>query len=133
MSLQFKKKENDIDTTENQTEKESDPDNEDTVDVVLDKERENHRRRVVDGANEAGEIFDKALLHAERWGVYMREKLSLVKGGYSMEVSCSDGKKVVWEVIENPIFKEPKENSEIGLRGFDFNLFDEYEGGARKG
>ena len=44
-----------------------------------------------------------------------------------MEVSGSDGEKVIWEVADNRVFEEGKEHDEIGIQGFDFNLFDEYE------
>ena len=45
----------------------------------------------------------------------MREKISLIKYGYSVEVSGSGETEVVWEVIEDHVVKETKENDEIGL------------------
>ena len=38
------------------------------------------------GEYEIGKDEEKILLHAKRWGVYMREKILLNTGGYSMEV-----------------------------------------------
>ena len=34
---------------------------------------------------------------------------------------------MVWESVEDHVVNEPKNNSDIGLWGFDFNLFDEYD------
>ena len=45
-----------------------------------------------------------------------------------MKFSCSDGKEVVWEDFVD----DTKENAEIGLQCFSFNVFDEYEGGERE-
>ena len=38
---------------------------------------------------------DKSILHAKRWDFYMNNTLSVTKGGYSLEVSGSGGKKVI--------------------------------------
>ena len=37
-----------------------------------------------------------------------------------MDVLCYDGKNVPWEVEDNSIVQNPKENDEIGLQGFGF-------------
>ena len=44
-----------------------------------------------------------------------------------MEVVSHDKKKVLWEVVDNHVVEEPTDHEEIGLRGFDLNLFDEDE------
>ena len=49
--------------------------------------------------------------------VYMNNKTELIKGGYSVEVSGFDWKKVIWEVVEDHVVEEEKKNDEIGLRG----------------
>ena len=46
-----------------------------------------------------------------------------------MEVSDNDKKKVVWEVFDDHVVEEPSDHEDIGLRGFDFNIFDEDEEG----
>ena len=66
----------------------------------------------------------KALIHPKRWNVYMNDKKNIVKGGYSVEVVGHDRKKVFWEVVNDHVIEEPTDHDEIGLRGFDFNLFD---------
>ena len=40
----------------------------------------------------------------------------LIKGGYYVEVSGSDGNKFLWEVVDNHVFN-------IGIRGFGFFPF----------
>ena len=42
-----------------------------------------------------------------------------------MEVSGSDGKKFLWEVVDDHVVEEGKEHNDIGLWGFDFILFGE--------
>ena len=41
----------------------------------------------------------KAILRAKMWYVYMNEKKALINGGYSVKVSASDGKKILWGVV----------------------------------
>ena len=41
-----------------------------------------------------------------------------------MEVVCSGGKKVLWEVVDDHVVEEENVHNEIGLWGFDFNFFD---------
>ena len=45
------------------------------------------------------------------------------------EVVGHDRKKVLWEVVDDHVVKEPTDN-EIGLQGFDFNYFDEEDNGV---
>ena len=47
----------------------------------------------------------------------------LIKGGYYVEVSGSDGNKFLWEVVDNHVFH-------IGIRGFGSNFCDEDEEGV---
>ena len=39
---------------------------------------------------------ERSIIHAKRCNVYIDKKQSLMKGGYSVEVSGSDGKKLIW-------------------------------------
>ena len=41
-----------------------------------------------------------------------------------MEVSGHDKKKVLGEVVVDHVVEDPSDHEEIGLRGFDFNVFD---------
>ena len=80
--------------------------------------------------NDEGVDYAKALLHAKRLDIYANEKEKLVKSGYLVEVVGHDNKKVLWEVVKGHFVEEPTDHGETGLRGFDFNLFDEYEEGV---
>ena len=51
-----------------------------------------------------GRVDDwRELLHAQRWDVYVNEKEKLIKDGYWVEVVGHDGKKVLWEVVDDHV------------------------------
>ena len=108
---------------------EDDPDEEEMENVKLDDEREHHWRMVFKD-NYGGVDDKKTLLHAKRWDVYLNEKEKIIKGGYSVGVVGSDTKKVLWEVVDDHVVEEENDHDEIGLRGFDFDLFGKYEEGV---
>ena len=60
--------------------------------------------------NSGGVDGKKALLHEEGWDVYNYEKEALLKGGYLAEVVDKDGKKVIWEVVNNHVVEEGVEH-----------------------
>ena len=107
---------------------EIDTDEEENYDINIDDERERHWRNVFED-NEGG-VDEKAMLHAKRWYLYLYEKDKLVKGKYLVEVVGNDKKKLIWEVVGDHVVEEPSDHEEIGLRGFDFNIFDEDEEGV---
>ena len=41
-----------------------------------------------------------------------------------------DKKEVLWEVVCDHVVEEPSDHKDIGLRGFDFNIFGEDEEGV---
>ena len=47
-----------------------------------------------------------------------------------MEVVCYSEKKVIWGVVGDHVVEEETDHDEIGLREFDFNLFDEEKKGV---
>ena len=57
----------------------------------------------------------KLILHAKRSDVYMNEKKTFIKGGYSVEVVGSDGKKFLWEVVDDDVVEEGNDHVEIGV------------------
>ena len=59
----------------------------------------------------------------------MNKKVALIKGGYSVEVSGSEGEKVLWGVVDDHVVEEEKNNYEIGIRGNDLIFFSK----TRKG
>ena len=54
----------------------------------------------------------------------------MVKGGYLVEGVGHEKKKVLWEVVDNNVVEEPTDHEEIGLQGFDFNIYDKDEDGV---
>ena len=42
-----------------------------------------------------------------------------------VEVYYKDRKKVIWQVVDDHVVQEGVEYEELGILGFDFNLFDE--------
>ena len=62
--------------------------------------------------------------------MYVNEKENLVKGNYLAEVVSHDKKKVLWGVVDDHVVEEPSEHEDIGLHGFDFNIFNKYEEGV---
>ena len=46
-----------------------------------------------------------------------------------MEVFVHGKNKVLWGVVDDHVVEDPNDHEEIGLRGFDFNLFNEDEEG----
>ena len=56
-------------------------------------------------------------------------KKRLFKGGCSVEVSGSDGKRVLWGVVDDHVVEEEKEHDEIGLQRFYLIYFEKcYKG-----
>ena len=108
---------------------ENDPDEEEMDDVNIDGERERHWRNVFED-NEGGVDDKKELLHAKRWDLYVNEKEHIMKGKYSVEFVGQDKKKVLWGVVDDHLVEEPSDHEDKGLRGFDFNIFDEDEEGV---
>ena len=126
--LQFKK-EVGIDSKEEQSDLEDDPDEEDMGNVNLYAKRESHWRMVFED-NGGGVDDAKALLHAKRWYIYVNEKENLVNGGYLVEVVGHEKKKFLWEVVDDRVVEKTTDHEEIELRGFDFNVFDQVEEGV---
>ena len=108
---------------------EDDTDEKEMEDVNLDDERERPWRMVFE-ENYGGVDDAKELLHAKRWDLYVNEKEKLVKGGYSVEVVGRDRNKLLWGGVNNYVLEEPSDHEEIGLWGFDFNVFDGDEEGV---
>ena len=125
------KQEVSVDSKEEQADAENDPDEEEMDNVNLDNDRGHHWRMVFED-NDGGVDDAKEFLHSKRWYVYMNVKKKLVKGWYLVEVVGHDGNKVFWEVVSNHVVEEKTDHDEIGLFGFDFNFFDEYDKGVSR-
>ena len=51
---------------------------------------------------------EKVILHYMGWDVYTNQKISLIKGGYSVKVSGYSGKKVLWVMVDKPVAEDLK-------------------------
>ena len=49
----------------------------------------------------------------------------MVKGGYSFEFDDKESKTVIWEAANKHVVEEAVKHEDLGLPGFDCNLFDE--------
>ena len=49
----------------------------------------------------------------------------MVNSGYLVEVADKEGKKVVWEVVNDHVVEEGVEHEELGIQGFYCILFDD--------
>ena len=78
--------------------------------------------------NDGGLDDQKVILHNKMWDVYMNYKEALIKGGCSVEVSGSDGYKVLWEVVDDHVVEEGNNHDDIGLRGGLFRFFWHIQG-----
>ena len=52
-----------------------------------------------------------------------------MKGKYLVEVVGHNKKRVLWGVFDDHVVEETSDHEYIGLRVFDFNIFDEDEEG----
>ena len=105
-----------------------DPDLNEKEDIRLDEIREEHWRDV------AEEGDDKKKIHALRWELYIKEKGELIKREFSLSVPHPKGGAIFGTCVKDHIIDENEYYKDIGLRGFDYKLFEEEEvRGARNG
>ena len=108
--------------SEDQVAEEIDTDLNEEEDIRLDAIREENWRDVSD------EGENKKNIHALRWEVYVKNKQELIKREFLVSVPNPKGGKIVWACGKYHIIYEKKDYKDIGLRGFDFKLFEEQEG-----
>ena len=65
---------------------------------------------------------------------YVKEKEELITRSFSVSVPHPKGGKIVWTCVKDHVIEEKEDYKEIGLRGFDYSLFEGNEGrGKREG
>ena len=67
-----------------------------------------------------------------RWCVYVKEKEELITRSFLVSVPHPKGGKIVWTCVKDHVIEEKDDYKEIGLRGFDYSLFEEKEGGGKR-
>ena len=75
---------------------------------------------------------DKKKIHALRWCVYVKDKEELITRSFLVSVPHPKGGKIVWTYVKDHVIEEKEDYKEIGLRGFDYSLFEEKEGGGKR-
>ena len=92
----------------------------------MDVIREEHSR----DAYEEGD--NKKKIRALRWEVCVKEKEGLIKRKFLVSVPHPKGGAIVWTCVKDHIIDEKEDYKDIRLRGFDYKLFEEEEGGGNR-
>ena len=101
---------------------ERDPDLNEMEDIRFDEIREDHWREIAEEKN------DKKKIHSLRWNIYVEEKEDLITRDFLVSVPHPEGGTIFWTGLKDHIIDENEDYKEIGLRGFDYRLFEEGEG-----
>ena len=67
---------------------------------------------------------DNSKIHALRWDLYTREKQDLIKRQFLVSVLHPKWGVIVWTCVKDNITKLKDQYEAIGLRGFDYKLFE---------
>ena len=95
-------------------------------DIRFNDIREYHWRDI------AEENDNKKKIHALRWNLYVKEKEELITREFLVSVPHPKGGTIVWTCVKDHVIDEKEDYKEIGLRGFDYSLFEEKEGGGKQ-
>ena len=95
-------------------------------DIILDAIMEEHLMDVA----EEGDYKNK--IHALMWEVYYKEKEELKKIEFLVSVPHPKVGTIVWDCMKDNIIYEKEDYKDTGLRGFDYKLFEEEEGGNKR-
>ena len=74
----------------------------------------------------------KKKIHALRWCGNVKKKEELIKREFLVSVPHPKGGKIVWTCVKDHLIEEMEDYKEIGLRGFDYSLFEEKDGGGKR-
>ena len=114
------------DISEEKVAEERDPDLNEMENIRLDEIREYHWRDI------AEENDDKKKIHALRWNIYVKEKEELIMRAFSVSVPHPKGGTIVWICVKDHVIDENEDYKDIRIRGFDYSLFEEKEGGGKQ-
>ena len=114
-----------IDISEEQVAEERNMDLNEMEDIRFDKICEDHWRDL------AEENYDKKKINALRWNVYVKEKNELTTRAFLVSVPHPKGGTMFWTCVKDNVIDEKEDYKEIRLRGFDYNVFEEKEGGGK--
>ena len=80
----------------------------------------------------AEEGDDKKKIHALRWEVYVKYNEEFMKRNVLVSVNHPKREKRFWSCVKDHIIDEKEQYESIGLRGFDYKLFEEEKGGGTR-
>ena len=95
-------------------------------DIRITDSREEHWRDVA----EDGE--DTSKINAMRWDIYTKEKAELIKRYFLVSVNHPKEGNIVLTCVKDNVTKGKEDYEAIGIRGFDYKLSEEEEGGDIK-
>ena len=98
---------------------ERDPDLNKEEDIRLDANREEHWRYV------AEEGDNKKKIHALWWEAYFKDKEELIKRNFVVSLPNPKGGEGGWNCVKDHIINGKEDYKDIGIRGFDYKLFEE--------
>ena len=101
---------------------EGDPDLNEMEDIRFDEIREDRWRDLAEEKN------DKKKIHALRWNVYVKEQEEIITRALLVSVPHPKGGTIVWTCVKDHVIDEKEDHKDIGIRGFDYRLFEEEEG-----
>ena len=67
---------------------------------------------------------DKKKIHALRCNVYVKDKEELIMREFLVSVPHPKGGTIVWTCVKDHVIDEKEDYKEIGIRGFDYSLFE---------
>ena len=67
---------------------------------------------------------NKINIHALRWYIYTIQKEEFIKKEFLVSVTHTKGGGIVWTCVKDNIIEEKEQYDAIGLRGFDYKLFE---------
>ena len=92
--------------------------------IRLDEIREEHWGGFAEG------VGYKKKIRSLRWDVYVKEKQDLIRRYFLVSVTQPKGGSIVQTCVKDNIIEKKEEHKALGLRGFDYKLFGEEEGGG---
>ena len=113
-----------MDVLEGQVSEEKYPDLNEQQDIIMEDSRQDNCRDVA----EDGE--DKMKIHSLRWDIYTRQKQDLIKREFLVSVPHPKGGGRCLDLCEGSHHRGKDQYEAIRLRGFDYKLFEEEQGGG---
>ena len=73
------------------------------------------------------------MIHTLRWDVYTKDNEDLIKRELLVSVTHPKVGENIWTCVKYNIMDKKEDKEDIGLREFDYKLFEEYKDGGVRG